>query len=132
MCQAKKLLKFYYRADRLNDALDNLIMRAAYSSACSEGGGERCALRIIALIGAKGNLGGLWNYLNSVMATFGADDKRVLKSYAFSARGYSSLPPERAKAVRRVVVRFMRRAKNLPRHAEAVKLVLRYFELLGR
>lgn len=128
--KSKKLLRFYFRADKLNAALDNLIMRAACASAT--GNGEACAEKLIELIVEKSELSSLWAYLDEVMSTFGDGDRSVLRGYALSLGGYSGMERDRANAVRRVVVRFMRRAKYLYRHAEGAGLVVRYYVLLGR
>lgn len=129
---SKKLLRFYFRAQRINGALDNLIMRAACCSSDPSRSCERSAEKIIGLIDSKIKLGGLWSYLDGVMASFDASDKGILLGYALSRGGYSSLPDGRANEIRRVVVRFMRRAKYLSRHAEAAALISKYYALTGR
>ncbi len=128
---SKKILKFYFRAEELNRAVDRLIVRTACASAGGGYGGEHYAERIIALIGAKKKLGCLWAYLNGVMSSFGEEDKLILRGYALGSRGYSGLVREEANAIRRVVVRFMRRAKYLSRHGEGVELIDKYYAFLG-
>lgn len=129
---SKKLLRFYFRAQRINEALDNLIMRTACASADEGKTCESYAEKIISLIESKRKLCELWAYLDGVMETFDGGDKGVLLSYALSRGGYSSLPRDRANFIRRVVVRFMRRAKYLCRHEEAADIVSRYYAMLGR
>lgn len=129
---SKKLLKFYFRAGRLNDALDNLIMRSACASATGGNTVFYYADKIIEIVEAKRKLSELWKYLDGVMSSFNGEDKGILLGYALSRGGYNGLPKGRANAIRRVVVRFMRRAKNLSAYGEAVELVKRYYALTGR
>lgn len=128
---SKKLLKFYFCADRLNDALDNLIVHSACASGYGPHSFSHYADRVIELVSAKSSLSELWRYLNGIMLTFSGEDKGVLYGYAFMRGGYSALPPERAKSIRRVVVRFMRRAKGLSRYGEALSVLSKYYALAG-
>ena len=131
MC-GKKLLKFYFRAQRLNYALDDLIAAVACKSSQGDWGGEYYAERLITIIQKKALLGQLWRYLHGVLSSFCRRDLLILKSYALSQGGYSGLPREQANGIRRVVVRFMRRARLLDRYAKATELVSQYYSLLGR
>lgn len=128
--KSKRILKFYFCAQRLNDALDNLIVHAA----CSSGREDfwKCADKVISLISAKQQLASLWGYLDGVMQGFDEGDRTILRGYAFSRVGYSGLPRGKANRVRRVVVRFMRRARSLRLYGAGVELVGRYYALLGR
>lgn len=129
---SKKLLKFYFRADRLNDALDNLILRSACSSALGGRPAMYYAERLCMLVEVKGKLAELWGYLDGVMSDFCVEDRAILQGYALGKGGYSRLPRDRANVVRRVVVRFMRRAWNIGSYSAAVRLVSEYFALTGR
>lgn len=128
---SKKLLRFYFRAERLNVVLDGAAMRAALASASGGYAGEHYADRIITIIDAKRKLSSLWAYLNEVISSLSDGDRRVLAYYAQLQGGYSALPAAQAKAVRRVVVKFVRRARYLGRHKQAVELVGSMSALLG-
>lgn len=130
--KSKRLMKFYFCADRLNEAMDRLILAAACGSANSIYNCEESADRVVALIEAKYMLSGLWSYLDGVMKGFCGEDKAVLYGYAFSRGGWARLGRERGNAIRKVVVRFMRRAKYLERYEEAVRVLDRFYALVGR
>ncbi|MGN0817583.1 MAG: hypothetical protein ACI4L9_01320 [Candidatus Coproplasma sp.] len=128
----KRLLRFYFSADKLNCALDNLIMRCACGSANSAAGGAACAERILELISAKRSLSLLWGYLNGVMQGFCEEDGELLLTYAYMRSGLTKLNKEDAKSFRRVTVRFSRRARNADRFTEGIRLVNSYYALLSR
>ena len=130
--KSKRLMKFYFCADRLNEAMDRLILAAACGSANSIYNCEESADRVVALIEAKYALSGLWSYLDGVMKGFCGEDKAVLYGYAFSRGGWARLGRERGNAIRKFVVRFMRRAKYLERYEEAVRVLDRFYALVGR
>ena len=90
------------------------------------------AERLCMLVEVKGKLAELWGYLDGVMSGFCVEDRAILQGYALGKGGYSRLPRDRANVVRRVVVRFMRRAWNIGSYASAVRLVSEYFALTGR
>ena len=137
---SKKLLKFYFGAQRLNDAMDELLLRAACASATG-GDAELCARQLCELIGCKCRLAELWSYLDGVMRRFGGrtmplarrfGDRQVLLDYSRMRCGLSKLSADRKNEVRRVVVRFMRGARSLGRYAEALAVLNKYFVLTGR
>lgn len=127
----KRLLRFYFSVDKLNCALDNLIMHCACGSGESVADGEECAERIIGLISAKRSLSLLWGYLNGVMQAFGEEDSALLMNYAYIRSGFSKLAAEERRNLRRVAVRFSRRAKNVQRFDEGIRLVNAYYALLS-
>lgn len=127
--KSKTLLRFYFGADRLNAALDGFIFKRACASAHCDCLGS--IERVISLVDAKRCLSSLWGYLDGVMASFSGNDRAILRGYALSRRGYSGLERSKANAVRRVVVRFMRRANRLGRYAEELDQVMRYRMLFG-
>lgn len=126
----KRLLRFYFSADKLNSSLDNLITYYACGSGINGEDGEACAEKILSLISAKRNLSLLWGYLNGVMQAFGEEDRRLLLTYAYIRCGISSLKEEDRKNLRRVTVRFSRRANNAERFSEGIRLVNSYYALL--
>lgn len=128
----KRLLRFYFSADKLNCAIDNLIMHCACGSGKNCEDGEESAEKIINLISAKRNLSLLWGYLNGVMQAFGEEDCNLLMNYAYIRCGFSSLGEEEKRRFRRVAVRFSRRAKNAERFVDGIKLINSYYALLSR
>ena len=59
----KRILKFYFAAERVERAIDNLILKLACGSANPAVEAAECAEKIIGLISAKRELSGLWAYL---------------------------------------------------------------------
>lgn len=124
----KRVLRFYFSAECLNGALDNLILKEALRSESDLG--EACAQRILKLIEAKCGLSLLWGYLNGVMQGFSAEDVAVLKGYAHLRCGIGRLAENERRITRRVSVRFFRRAKRLESFKEGLRLVNVYYALL--
>lgn len=125
----KRVLRFYFSADRLNGALDNLILKGALRSQGEEG--EVSAQKIIKLISAKRELSLLWGYMNGVMQSFSEEDELTLFRYAYMRCGISRLDGEERKRVRRVYVRFFRKAARLKNFGEALSLVNVYYALMS-
>ena len=73
--KSKRLIRFYFAADELNCALDNLILQNACNTRDFVRGGEFYAERIIEIIEIKSELGRLWNYLDKVMEGFGEGER---------------------------------------------------------
>lgn len=128
----RSIFKFYFRARRLNDAMDKLILRAACRSADGTLSGGAYAERIASLVEAKSELAALWSYLDGVMQGFCLEDRRVLFRYAFFCGRINGLPPQEYNRMRRVAVRFCRRARMPDRFARAVRIAAEYDALLGR
>lgn len=126
----KRLLRFYFKADDLERALDNLILYRACASADSAKGGEFCAQKIIALVAAKDELSSLWNYIDGVMQRLAIEEREVLKGYALARCGIKRLPKDSQRAVKKCVVKFVRHARNIERFGEGIKLVNEYYCLM--
>lgn len=130
--KVKRLLKFYFRADAIDDALDNVIYKQAISSADYFSDGVKVANKIAKIIEYKILLGDLWAYLDGAVKTFETSDVSVLEKYANMRCGIYRLCENERKRVRRVVVRFTRRITlRLSRHADAVRLVDTYYCLMN-
>lgn len=128
---SKRLLRFYFSADRLNGALDNLILRFALGAYRENRGCAYSAEKITALIGVKTRLSLLWESLDCTLSSFSSPDRAVLEKYALLRTGVSRLGEEERRAVHRVVVRFSRRFQpRYSRVADGVKLVDEYYALL--
>ncbi|MDE6667986.1 MAG: hypothetical protein K2K38_06565 [Clostridia bacterium] len=128
--KSKQLIRFYFSADNINKALDNLILDKALKSANFTRSCEYYAERISALICAKEELSKLWNYLDKVVSSLNQRERRVLKFYAGLRVGLSKLTLARAKEVKRVTVKFTRHARNIERYGEGVRLVKEYYCLM--
>ncbi|MCD8040527.1 MAG: hypothetical protein LUF82_03320 [Clostridia bacterium] len=119
--KVKKLLKFYFDAQRAVDGLDRLILkRAASPDYCRTA--LACAERVIELIEKKQAVCSLWHYLDGVMGTFNGEEKEILKGYAFSCRAAES------RAARSMAVKFTRRARaGIARHGRGIEVVKEYY-----
>ena len=125
--KVKKFLKFYFCAEKLNGALDNLIMKnAAYP--CTDGWAG--AEKICSLIGEKQQLQKLWKYLDGIIAGLSERDFSSLEVYAKMRTGLKKLNRDERNALRRAVVKFTRRAKRLEDFGEGAALVIKYYCLL--
>lgn len=114
----------------MNEALDNLILQLALKSTDYIRGGEYCAERVCEIIEDKACLSTLWSYLDGVISAFSPREKAVLKFYAKLRVGLKRIPYENAKEVKRVVVKFTRRARNAYRFFEEIKRVGKYYCLM--
>ena len=71
----KKILRFYFGADSLERAFDNLIERKAYDF---EADTLEVAERLIEVIGDKMKLQRLWGYLDGVISSLYENEREVL------------------------------------------------------
>ena len=122
----KKLLRFYFGADSLERAFDNLILCKAYDFGADT---VATAERICAVIGDKMKLERLWGYLDCVISTFSDEEKKVLSSY--SARRDLPLSASGLRAVKRAVIKFTRRARRLCEFEDCYEVLKRYYCLIG-
>lgn len=107
----KKLLRFYFFQQSLNDVLDGIILHIA----CASGqdfyrGGLDFADKIISLIEVKGELADLWQRLNSVICKLSERDIETLKRYAALRVGPHG---EDKREIHRAAVKFTRRAGGI-------------------
>ncbi len=128
--KSKRLIRFYFAADELNCALDNLILQNACNTRDFVRGGEFYAERIIEIIEIKSELGRLWNYLDKVIEGFGEGERRTLEFYGKARAGIKKLPDDRRREIKRAVVKFTRHARFTERYEEAVRLVGEFYCLL--
>lgn len=126
----KRLLRFYFNADGLNEALDRLIFACAFKSAYGQEGGVFYAERIISVITAKNALAGLWQYLDGVMGTLREKDRETLRFYSSMRTGIKCLREEERKNVKRAMIKFIRHARHAERFEEGIRLVNEYYCLL--
>lgn len=122
--KVKRVLRFYFSAEKLNGALDNLILKHALSPFAD---GEEAAAKICRLAERKALLSDFWNYLDGVISRMCEGDVRVLEYYALSRGGVSK---DRLKEVKRCAVKFRRRAVRLSAFEEQLRLIGEYWCLL--
>ncbi|MDE5722123.1 MAG: hypothetical protein K2I30_05240 [Clostridia bacterium] len=127
--KVKKILRFYFSAESLERAFDNLIMR--YACASAERDGERSAERILYVLGEKNELSKLWGYINTVVPTLSSAERKALEEYAALRCGIKKLGDEKRRLLRRSVIKFTRRARRLESFAEALRLVSKYYCLIS-
>ncbi len=126
--KVKRLLKFYFCADGLDGALNNLIMRRALNLECSA---LAAAEGICDLLEEKSELSRLWGYMNRVMAGMPRGEAETLKSYALLRTGFSRLTEDMRKEYKRVTVKYFRRARNVVRYEKAIELINKYYCLIS-
>lgn len=125
--KSKRLIRFYFSADKLERALDNLIITNAFKTGIDA---EECAGNIIEIIEVKKRLGELWQYLDGIISGLSERERGVLEFYGRTRIPLSALDIPRRRAVRRVVMKFCRRARFTERFGEGVRLVGTYYALL--
>lgn len=123
----KRLLRFYFKVEDLDRALNNLILKHACASADHTRDPAVCAEKIFSLIAAKDELSSLWNYINGVMERLSERERAVLEEYGLSRRGLGGLNAERQRTVKTVLMKFTRHARFIERHGFALRLVGEYY-----
>ncbi|MDE6868145.1 MAG: hypothetical protein K2J83_03260 [Clostridia bacterium] len=126
--KVKRLLRFYYCAEGLERAFENLILKIALSSY-----GKSCfynADRLCRIIDEKSELNKLWNYLDGIIPALSQEERTSLKEYAEMRCGIKRLCGEDFKRIRRAVVKFKRRARRLDGFTRGAELVGKYYCLL--
>lgn len=128
--KSKRLLRFYFNADSLENALDRLIMRYAYKSADGAADGQFYAERILAVIAAKDRLAELWAYLDVVIPALGVENCKALQRYADMRTGINRLSVEERREIKRAVIKLVRHARIIDRFADGIRLVNEYYCLM--
>ncbi len=130
--KSKQLLKFYFAADKLEKALDNMIYANAYKSGVDfMRGGEFYAERMCTLIEVKERLNRLWQYLDGVIGGMNESDRAALECYARLRTGIARLEDSDRKAIKRAVIKFVRRARYIERYSLSYTDLKKYYCLLG-
>jgi hypothetical protein len=126
----KKVLRFYFCADDLNYAIDNLIEHIAVSSGKSDKSPVIFSERIIDLVESKKCLSVLWGYLDLVIKKFDEQDIKLLTFYSHLRCGVTNLDDEKRKNIHRAVVKFSRKVPDiLKRFEEQISLIEFYYAL---
>ena len=120
----KKLLRFYFGADSLERAFDNLIAQKAFDFGADT---LETAERLCTVIGEKMRLGRLWAYLDSVISAFSEEDRAALKSY--SLRRYP-FDDNGRRAAKRAVIKFTRHARRLKEFEDGFAILKKYLCLI--
>lgn len=132
MIKIKRILKFYFRAEQMNDALDCYILRRALSSFDTHDGGLKAVDKITNLIDKKILLAKLWAFLDGVINKLDESDVAVLEKYALMRCGIYRLGESERRQIRRVVVKFTRRIDGkISRFEKGVEIIDAYFCLLN-
>ncbi len=113
--KTKLLLRFYFYADGVERAIDNLIIAVA----CSGANAEQTAEKIIYLRECKDRLSELWAYLDNVVSGFDTEAD-ILRGYIEGREDIGD------KALKRVLMRFRRHAAGAERFKDALALLRRY------
>ncbi len=112
--QLKKLLRFYFSADKLNTALDGIILQIAVKSGSDlYSGGERYFERISKILSVKTSLEELWGRLDSVIANMTERDRVTLSVYAAARAGTARLKEGERREMHRALTKFSRRAEGI-------------------
>lgn len=123
----KLLLRFYFSAEKLNGALDNVILLLAEKSASECGRGEYYAEKICAVIYEKARLAELYRYLEKIMSKFNLNDFNVLKFYALTRCGVKRFPAEICRKIKSAAVKFTRKARFIENYEKEVKIAGKYY-----
>ena len=121
----KKILRFYFGAESLDRAFDNLITQKAFDFGADT---LATAERLCAVIGEKMQLERLWAYLDSVLSGFSEEDRGALMDY--SARRGSPLSDSERRAVKRAVIKFTRRARRIGEFKDDFPILKKYYCLI--
>ena len=120
----KKILRFYFGAESLERAFDNLILTKATDFGADT---LETAERLCAVIGEKMRLERLWAYLDSVLSAFSEEDRGALKNYS-SRR--TALKDSEHRAARRAIIKFTRHARRLDEFSDDFPILKKYYCLI--
>ena len=121
----KKILRFYFGADSLERAFDNLITGAAFDFGSDT---LKTCEKLCVVIGEKMKLERLWAYLDGILSAFSDGEREVLKKY--SARRDVPLTDSEKREAKRVVIKFTRRARRLGEFEDSFPILKKYFCLI--
>ena len=119
----KRILRFYFGADSLERAFDNLILNKAFDFGADT---LETAERLCSVIGEKMRLERLWAYLDGVLSVFSEEDRRALKNYS-SRRTFNDAE---FRAIKRAVIKFTRHARRIGEFADGFSVLKKYYCLI--
>ncbi len=126
----KRVLKFYFSAEKLNRALDDIITRNALASADFTVSAKYCAEKICKVIETKKSLSALYGYIDGVMCGFKDGEKKALGYYASLKTGILALPDDARREIKRVLSKFSRRSGGILRFGDGLCAVNAYYALM--
>ena len=127
--KVKRILRFYYCAENLERAFDNLIFKIASSS--FDKSSFDCADRLCRIIDEKSELAKLWSYLDGIIHVLSEEERLSLEEYAKMRCGIKRLGADDIKRLRRAVVKFRRHAHRLEGFSRGLNLVYKYYCLMS-
>ncbi len=119
----KILLRFYFAVDKVEEHIDRLVIKNAYDPSAEA---LPTAEKIAVLIEQKQLLGRLWAYLDNIMTGLSVTERNILEYYGFLRSGLKALGAEEVKAVRRVVMKFIRHARRTDCFKREISLLKTY------
>ena len=119
----KKILRFYFGADSLERAFDNLIKAKALNT---ESDALETADMLCSIIGEKIRLERLWAYIDGIILTFSDAERSVLLKYCVMTPYDYDVRRE----TKRVTIKFTRRAKRLKDFADDISILNKYYCLI--
>ncbi len=119
----KFLLRFYFAVDKVEEHIDRLVIKYAYDPSAEA---LPTAEKIAVLIEQKQLLGRLWAYLDNIMTGLSVSERNILEYYGFLRSGLKALGAEEVKAVRRVVMKFIRHARRTDCFKREISLLKTY------
>ena len=125
----KRVLKFYFYCDRLESAINGIILRRAFSSRSRAG--EDAAEDMLEIISDKGELCRLYAYVDGIIKKLPESDVKTLYAYCSLRCGVNALPLAERRAVKRAAVKFVRSAHSIDRYSGAVAILGKYYALIG-
>lgn len=127
--KVKKILRFYFSCERLNEYIDKLMLKIAcswYDGLCEVGADKICKL-----IEEKSELNKLWIYLDNVIKALPSTTVANLEKYAYLNVWLKRLPDCEYREMRRSVECLVRKLKRIDKFDNSVAIACGYSALLG-
>lgn len=117
----KKVLRFYFSADKLERTINGLIMKYACAADC-----QSSAERICTLIEEKIELSVFWNYIDGIMRGLSDEERNSLREYAFMRVALKKQPDDIYKRIKRAAAKLKRRATRVENFTRGAELADKY------
>lgn len=121
----KRLFKFYFSAEKLEEMLNGVALKLALSPA--ELDAENCARKIISVIEYKMKLAKFWNYMDDAMKKLSKEEAEALRYYGLLRTGLAKEEEKTRKLIRKAAVKFQRAARRTERFSDALRLIDNYY-----
>lgn len=123
--KTKKILRFYFSAESLDRAFDNLIAHKA----CDCGADAfKAAEGLCDVIGERMGLERLWAYLDGILSVFSDKERGTL--HAYSLRRAAPLKGAALAEAKRSIIKFTRRARRLADFGYGISVLNKYYCLI--